>query len=119
VERMVYDGSEQGETDGNNYYNSQLAYWFRYPDWSLTRFDGWHEYGDVIWSIFLTECYDVDIIREVFEDLSEGTYRELSNFYDAFDNRGTTLSVAFKEFTLWNYFTNYRYDSRFYSHGSE
>ena len=119
VERIVYDGSDQGETDGNNYYNSQLAYWFRYPDWSLTRFDGWHEYGDVIWSIFLTERYDLGIIREIYEDLSEGTYRELSNFYDAFDNRGTTLSVAFKEFTLWNYFTNYRYDGRFYSHGSE
>jgi len=119
MERIVYDGSEQGETDGNNYYNSQLLYWFRHPDWSLTLFDGWHEYGDVIWTIFLTERYDLDIIRDIYEDLSEGTYRELVNFYDAFTNRGTALGTAFKEFTLWNYFTSQRHDEHFYSRGFE
>ena len=119
MERMVYDGSEQGETDANKYYNAQLTYWFRYPEWSLTYFDGWHEYGSVIWDIFLTERYDVGIIKDLFEDLSEGTYRELANFYDVLESRGTTLSVAFKEFTLWNYFTDERYDDRFYSHGAE
>ena len=117
IERIVYDGSDQGETDGNNYYSNQLTYWFRHPDWSLTFFDGWHEYGDVIWTIFLTECYDLDIIKEFFEDFSEGTYRDLVNFYDAFTNRGTTLSVAFKNFTVWNYFTGQRHDDRFYSRG--
>jgi len=117
MERIVYDGSDQGETDGNNYYNNQLIYWFRYPDWSLTRFDGWHEYGSVIWSIFLTEKYGVDIIRDIFEGMTEGTYRELANFYDAFTSRGTNLASAFKEFTTWNYFTDKRYDDRFYSRG--
>lgn len=119
MERIVYDGSDIGETDGNNYYNNQLIYWFRYPDWSLTRFDGWHEYGSVIWSIFLTEKYGLDIIRDIFESMSEGTYRELSNFNDAFTSRNTNLASAFKEFTLWNYFTNFRYDDRFYSRGKE
>jgi hypothetical protein len=119
MEHIVYDGSEQGETDGNNYYNSQLTYWFRYPDWSLTRFDGWHEYGSVIWDMFLTEKYDVEIIKDIFESMAEGTYRELANFYDAFTSRGTSLPNAFKEFTVWNYFTNFRYDKRFYSHGVE
>jgi len=119
IERIVYDGDELGETDGNNYYNNQLTYWFRYPDWSLTLFNGWHEYGDVIWNIFLTERYDVDIVKDFFEDMSEGSYRELANFYDVFESRGTTLGVAFKEFTLWNYFTRDRHDDRFYSHGAE
>jgi hypothetical protein len=119
MEGMVYDGSEQGETDGNNYYNSQLTYWFRYPDWSLTRFDGWHEYGSVIWDIFLTERYDIDIVKDIFESMAEGTYRELASFNDAFTSRGTRLINAFKEFTVWNYFTNFRYDKRFYSHGAE
>ena len=119
IERMVYDGSDQDETNANKYYNNQLTYWFRHPDWSLTLFNGWHEYGDVIWNIFLTERYDLDIIKDLFEDLSEGTYRELANFRDAFINRGTNLSVAFKEFTLWNYFTSYRHDERFYSRGFE
>jgi len=119
MERMVYDGSEQDETDGNNYYYSQLNYWFRYPDWSLTRFDGWHEYGSVIWDIFLTERYDVEIIKDIFENMAEGTYRELANFYDVFTSRGTSLPNAFKEFTVWNYLTNFRYDKRFYSHGTE
>jgi len=119
MERIVYDGSDQGETDGNNYYTNQLNYWFRYPDWSLTIFDGWHEYGSVIWSIFLTERYDIDIIKDIFKGMAEGTYRELASFYDAFTSRGTTLSQAFKEFTVWNYFTNYRYDERFYSRGRD
>ncbi len=119
IERIVYDGSEQGETDANDYYRNQLRYWFNHPDWSLTLFDGWHEYGDVIWDIFLTERYDVEIIRELFEDMTEGSYRELANFYDVFESRGTSLSVAFKEFTLWNYFTNYRHDDRFYSRGAD
>jgi len=117
IERIVYDGSRHGYPNGNDYYNNQLVYWFRHPDWSLTLFDGWHEYGDVIWNIFLTEYYDVDIVQDIFEDLSEGTYRELVNFYDAFTSRGTSLSVAFKEFTLWNYFTHDRHDDRFYSYG--
>ncbi|MFC1714987.1 MXAN_6640 family putative metalloprotease [Candidatus Poribacteria bacterium] len=117
VERMVYDGSDQDETNANNYYNSQLVYWFRYPDWSLTLFNGWHEYGDVIWPIFLTERYDTGIIKDLYEDMSEGTFRELANFYDVLASRGTTLGVAFKEFTLWNYFTKTRHDDRFYSHG--
>ena len=117
IERIVYDGNEQGETDGNNYYNNQLIYWFRYPDWSLTRFDGWHEYGSVIWSIFLTERYDVGIIKDFYEELSEGTYRELANFYDVLESRGTNLAVAFKDFTTWNYFTHKRHDDRFYSRG--
>ena len=78
MERMVYDGSVQGEADGNNYYNNQLVYWFLHPDWSLTRFDGWHEYGDVIWNIFLTERYDTDIVKDFFEDLSEGSYRDMA-----------------------------------------
>jgi len=119
MERMVYDGNEQGETDGNNYYSGQLNYWFRYPDWSLTRFDGWHEYGSVIWDIFLTERYDIGIVKDVFESMAEGTYRELANFNEAFTSRGTNLTSAFKEFTVWNYFTNSRYDKRFYLHGKE
>ena len=119
MERMVYDGSDQDETDADNYYNNQLVYWFRHPDWSLTLFDGWHEYGNVIWNIYLTERYDVNIIRDLFEDMAEGTFRELANFYSAFENRGTTLGAAFKEFTLWNYFTGPRHDERFYSHGFE
>jgi len=117
AEHTVYDGSEQGETDGSNYYRSQLIYWFQHPDWSLTMSDGWHEYGNVIWSIFLTEKYDPDIIRDVYETMAEGSYRELADFYDAFENRGTNLGAVFKEFTLWNYFTGNRYDKRFYSQG--
>ncbi|MBM3212053.1 T9SS type A sorting domain-containing protein, partial [Candidatus Poribacteria bacterium] len=119
IERVVYDGMDFGETDGNNYYNSQLTYWFRYPDWSLTKFDGWHEYGSVIWAIFLTERYDMNIIKDFYEDLSEGTYRELANFYEVLSSRGTNLGAAFKEFTVWNYFTSHRYDERFYSRGKE
>jgi len=129
IESIVYDGGLVddgdniddpdyiGETDAYNDYSHLLRYWFTHPDWSLDVFDGWHEYADVIWVLYLTRRFGTDIVRQIYEETTEGSYREMGNFYDVMTNHGTTLAEAFKTFTVWNYFTGDRDDGKHYLNG--
>lgn len=130
IESVAYDGGvvDDGddiddsdyieEVDGFDYYASQLRYWFLHPDYSLDLFDGWHEYGDVIWAIYLTERFGTDIIRQVYTNTTQGSYRGMGNFWDPLNNHGTNLAETFKTFTVWNYFTRERDDGKHYSRGA-
>jgi hypothetical protein len=130
IESFVYDGGrvddgdelddpdEPDEVDGTNYYADQMRYWFTHPDWPLDRFDGWHEYGDVIWTIFLTEKFTYDVVKRIFEDTTWGTYRGMGNFDEVFGSMGINFADLFKEFALWNYFTGDRDDGKHYRNGS-
>jgi len=129
IESVAYDGGEVddgdeiadsdyiGEINGFDYYSPQLRYWFLHPDYSLDLFNGWHEYGDVIWSLYLTQRFGQDIIRQVYQNSSQGTYREMGNFWDVLNNQGTNLAEVFKTFTVWNYFTHERDDGKHYRRG--
>ncbi len=120
IEVMTYDGGriddgdtlpdpdEPNETDSYNLYTHQLRRWFRIPDISLESRIGDHEYGSVIWALYMAERFGYDIIRQFFGNTTDGSYREMGNFYDVFTNNGTTLAEAFKTFTVWNYFTHNR-----------
>ena len=120
IEVMTYDGGriddgdtlpdpdEPNETDSYNYYIHQLRRWFLIPDISLESRIGDHEYGSVIWALYMAERFGYDIIRQFYGDSTDGSYREMGNFYDVFMNNGTTLAEAFKTFTVWNYFTHDR-----------
>ncbi len=120
IEVMTYDGGriddgdtlpdpdEPNETDSYNYYIHQLRRWFLIPDISLESRIGDHEYGSVIWALYMAERFGYDIIRQFFGNTTDANYREMGNFYDVFANNGTTLAEAFKTFTVWNYFTHNR-----------
>ncbi len=120
IEIMTYDGGriddgdnipdpdEPNETDSYNYYIHQLRRWFLSPDISLESRIGDHEYGSVIWTLYMTERFGYDIVRQLYQDTTDGSYREMGNFYDVFTNSGTNLAEAFKTFTVWNYFTHAR-----------
>ena len=120
IEVMTYDGGriddgdtlpdpdEPNETDSYNFYIHQLRRWFKIPDISLESRIGDHEYGSVIWALYMAERFGYDIIRQFYGDSTDGNYREMGNFYDVFTNNGTTLAEAFKTFTVWNYFTHSR-----------
>ena len=120
IEVMTYDGGviddgdtlpdpdEPNETNSYNYYIHQLRRWFLIPDISLESRIGDHEYGSVIWSLYMAQRFSYDIIRQFFENATDGSYREMGNFYDVFIDNGTTLAEAFKTFTVWNYFTHTR-----------
>lgn len=124
IEVMTYDGGliddgdsipdpdEPNETNSYNYYINQLRRWFLIPDISLKSRIGDHEYGSVIWALYMAQRFGYDIIRQFYTNTTDGSYRELGNFYDVFTDNGTTLAEAFKTFTVWNYFTY----SRAYTH---
>ena len=120
IEVMTYDGGliddgdtlpdpdEPNETNSYNYYIHQLRRWFNIPDISLESRIGDHEYGSVIWALYMAERFGYDIIRQFFTNATDGSYREMGNFYDVFIDNGTTLAETFKTFTVWNYFTHSR-----------
>lgn len=129
IESKVYDGGliddrdaipdpdEIGETDAYDYYPRQLGIFLDQPDIALDSLVGLHEYAAVIWVFYMTERFDVDIVRQFYGDATEGSYREFGNFLDVFTNHGTTLVEAFKTFTEWNYFTHDRDDGKHYLNG--
>ena len=129
IESKVYDGGREadldaipdpdeiGETDAYDYYARQLGIFLDQPDVALDSRVGLHEYAAVIWVFYMAERFDVDIVRQVYEDATTGSYREFGNFMEAFTNHGTTLVEAFKTFTEWNYFTHDRDDGKHYFNG--
>ena len=129
IESKVYDGGriddldeipdpdEVGETDAYDYYARQLGIFLDQPDIALDSRVGLHEYAAVIWVFYMAERFDVDIVRQIYEDATTGSYREFGNFLNAFTNHGTTLVEAFKTFTVWNYFTHDRDDGKHYLNG--
>ena len=120
IEVMTYDGGvvndgdtlpdpdEPNETNAYNYYIHQLRRWFLIPDISLESRIGDHEYGSVIWTLYMAERFGYDIVRQFYRNATDGSYREMGNFYEVFTDNGTTLAEAFKTFTVWNYFTHTR-----------
>ncbi|MCG9128017.1 T9SS type A sorting domain-containing protein [Candidatus Poribacteria bacterium] len=120
IEIMTYDGGliddgddipdpdEPNETNSYNYYINQLRRWFLIPDISLDSRIGDHEYGSVIWTLYMAQRFGYDIVRQFYTNTTDGSYREFGNFYDVFTDNGTTLAEAFKTFTVWNYFTHTR-----------
>ena len=120
IEVITYDGGEiddgdtlpdpdePNETNAYNYYIHQLRRWFLIPDISLESRIGDHEYGSVIWTLYMAERFGYDIVRQFYGNTTDGSYREMGNFYDVFIDNGTTLAEAFKTFTVWNYFTHTR-----------
>lgn len=101
MEDAVYDGV-------NDYYN-YLNSWPLYPNASLLLFNGGHEYGDVIWSKYLSEQWGGDdAIKSVWDNCTsvQGS-SSVSAMEDFFISYSSTLSEAFKDFTVKNIFMDY------------
>ncbi|MDZ4723175.1 MAG: hypothetical protein SGI97_04630 [candidate division Zixibacteria bacterium] len=95
----------------NDYY-SYLPYFFEDPQSSLQRFIGFadfHPYGAAIFPLYLSEKFDPALIREIW--LRCGTLGFGGQVFTAINQilanpmYGSSLSGAFNEFWLWNYFT--------------
>jgi hypothetical protein len=111
--------------DNINDYIYYLPAFFYKPWLSLRNFDGLHPYGSCIWPIYLSERKGFggrDIIKEIWIKCNE---RAGDNVLLATDeilrSKGGSLDEAFREFTVWNYFTGSKYMSilGFYSEGEE
>lgn len=114
AEEMVYDSV-------NDYYY-YLDDYFNYPDYSIFSAivpeDSLFEYALSIWPIFLTEYYDEDIIKEIWENYSSSTLADDDHMKvyeavkDAVEAEGGRLQDVFMEFMLWNL------EASLYSEGS-
>jgi hypothetical protein len=124
MEDMVYD-------DVNDYLG-YLSAFFNEPWLSLksfTSFGDLHPYGSCVWPIFLSEKFDTLIIKDIWEKCAE---KQGDNVIEATDealgerSRESAFEDAFREFTVWNYFTAdralpylfYSEGDLFYFHGT-
>ena len=112
IEEQVYD-------DVNDYLNyfPTFSSFLTEPWISLDVADGEHEYAGVLWPIFLETRYSKELIRRIWERTVT------NNALDAIDQElqsiGSNLMIAFREFTIWNVFTNNRADiNQFYEEGA-
>jgi len=93
----------------------------------LWLFDGWTEYCNVIWPLYIREglvAYDDTFFRTVFAELGLLTTPQAGGFYPlVLDQQlgswaGYTLADAYQEFTLWNYMVKDCYDGTGYEDGA-
>ena len=107
MEEEIYD-------DVNDYYY-YLPTFFAQPWASIAQFwteSDLHPYASVVYPLYLTQKYDRDVIRAVWEHcvlLGSGP-DYLEALEDVIDSVGTSTNFAhsFAEFAIWNYFTGSR-----------
>ncbi len=109
--------------DQINDYIYYLRSFLSKPWLSLRNFAGLHPYGACLWPIFLGESFDdINIIKEIWtlcsqtagDNVLAATNTILTDLYSS------SLSKAFQEFSVWNYFTADRANPEvfgFYSEG--
>lgn len=100
-----------------NDYLGYLSNWFAAPDTPLTLFNGWHEYGTVIFAKFLSENHQYSsynfgnkIIRESWEEAAKvsGGGSSLQNLKTIFSTKyNTTFKDVFLDFIAANYLKDY------------
>jgi len=119
MEEMVYDAL-------NDYLN-YLTYFYGYPWMNLGTFSytmgdarAYHPYASCVWPIYLTEKYEVDIVKEIWEGCATVPgYNALNVTDNALSARSTSLTAAFTEFSIWNYHTGSRANPvLYYSEGA-
>ncbi len=94
-----------------------LPYFFNYPDWSLLSTNFWHSYSAFVFPTFLSEEYGDSLLKHSWE------YIRWVDPLPALDSSlapfGQKVKDVFPEFTVWNYFTETRYDPSFYDDGAD
>ncbi len=98
MEDMVYD-----DINDYYYYLQNSGSIFYHPERSLSTFDGIHEYSACVWNHYLTERHGADLIREIWEGCVLDAV--LNATEEALRVRGSSLSEALHEFSIWNAFT--------------
>ena len=98
MEDIVYD-------EVNDYYG-YLSYFFDQPDLPLIFFNGSHEYGAAIWLRFLSERFDRNIVKQMWNKIREKNAMETMK--EVLNERGSSLCEEFSTFAIWNYFTKSR-----------
>jgi len=75
-------------------------------------------YGAAIWPVFLTERFEVPVVRGVFAALGDGALGALDAANVTLQAAGSSLDSAFTEFALWNTATGTRAGSSGYANAA-
>ncbi len=125
MEDVVYDNI--------NDYISYLRFFYNYPWFSLKTFSDtlinntpadtaryFHAYASCVWAFYLSEKFGADVIKNIWilcADVQGDNV--LSATDDILLTKGSSFDQGFREFSVWNYFTNYRADTaNYYSEGN-
>jgi len=114
--------------DSINDYVSYLPYFYNYPWISLKAFSYdpddpsryYHAYAACVWAFYLSEKFGTDIIKSIWTRCGQ---LQGDNVLPATEavliTKGSSFNQAFREFSIWNYFTGSRADTvNFYSEGN-
>jgi len=112
--------------DNINDYIYYLRSFFKAPWLSLRTFrneEDRHPYGSCVWPIYLGERFGIDIIKDIWTKCAEVPFDNVLSATDQIlnDLYGSSLNEAFREFSVWNYFTADRANPElfgFYSEGN-
>ncbi|MCJ7457602.1 MAG: DUF6055 domain-containing protein [candidate division Zixibacteria bacterium] len=113
------------ENEVYDYINDYIYYLrsFLGAPWvSLRNFTGLHPYGAVVWPIYLGERFGINIIKDIWTKCAEVPGDNVLSATDTILStlHNSSLNSAFREFSVWNYFTGDRANPSvfgFYSEG--
>jgi len=98
MEDRVYD-----DINDYYYYLQNSGSIFHHPERSLSTFDGIHEYSACVWNHYLAARHGADLIREIWEGCVLDAVLNVTE--EVLQARGSGLSEALHEFSIWNAFT--------------
>jgi hypothetical protein len=111
-----------------NDYVNYLPYFYNYPWLSLKTFSlnsgdlprYYHAYAACVWAFYLSKRFGRDVIKSIWTVCGDVQGDNVLPATDAtLLSKGSSLDKAFREFSVWNYFTNLRADtSNYYSEGN-
>jgi len=116
--------------DQINDYIHYLPWFYSYPWLSLKTFSydwsepesSYHAYASCVFPIFLSERFGTEIIRLIWERCSWWPGHSFDFSTDDvlnYEYGGKSLNEEFRQFTIWNYFTDFRTDTTcFFSEGA-
>jgi len=101
---------DPGETwyqlDGTPGSGPRPSRWMDHPELPLDTFNGWYEYGGVIWAKFLSESLGTEVIRDIMEALAGGDAWQAIE--EGLGMHGVELEEVLPIFRLKNLWRDYR-----------
>ncbi|HVP37365.1 MAG TPA: dockerin type I domain-containing protein, partial [Terriglobales bacterium] len=111
-----------------NDYVNYLPYFYNYPWLSLKAFTlnssdtprYFHAYAACVWAFYLSKRFGTNVIKNIWIKCGQVQGDNVLPATDAtLASSGSSLNSGFREFSIWNYFTNSRADtSNYYSEGN-
>lgn len=108
MESKVYDDIPR--------YRSFLNLSLRHPEKSLTTDHGLAPFSSCLWAFFLSDRFGDRLILDIFKRYRIYSYETVLNLTDRelLEKWDSNIISAFREFTIWNFFTKRKDDRKYY-----